>query len=95
MSTLPDANWRFELTRHTIQRLVDNLSGRTLVRPKHLSRHNIDHDYYFEFPRGGAGDSISIAVIDFTPYTVISYPAYEPIPRPAQNSAASATSNTD
>lgn len=55
-----------------------NLFERNSVRPKHLSGHNIDHDYYFELPFKGAGRSISIAVIDFTPFAVTNYPAYEP-----------------
>ena len=53
---------------------------RTLVRPKHLSDQNIDHDYFFELPpfREGAGCPIICPMIYFTPGPVSSSPACEP-----------------
>jgi hypothetical protein len=48
------------------------------VRPNHLSDQNFDHDYYFKLPLQGAGCPIKLTTSYFTPWTIPSFPAFEP-----------------
>src|SRR2546427_1741379 len=48
------------------------------VRPNHLSDQNFDHDYYFKLPFQGAGCPIIWTTSYFSPWTIPSFPAFEP-----------------